>query len=1221
MEINKAEGLASSQASENNRDVQGDIQTATELYGEQLKALTRVIARIRESLDLETIFKTTGTELRQLLYCDRVAVLRFYPQLNWQCEFVSEDVGGMWMSALHEQVQDHCFGEKFASQYEQGKIKVISDIYQNNLSDCYIKLLERFQVRACVMAPMLRGEQLWGLLCIHQCSSAREWISPEIEFVKQIAEHLGVALQHTDLLAQARSQIEQQKALAGVIARIRESLDLQTIFKNTATEVRQLLKADRVGVFRFYPELDWVGEFVSEDVASEWDSAMKARIHDHCFGNQFAPAYQNGKINVMPDIYASSATECHIEILEKFQVRANVVAPLLKGKQLWGLLCIHQCSAPRYWETSEIEFVQQIAGQLSVAIQQAEYLNQVEIQATELAKAAERDRAAERQKSLAKTIEKIRQSLDLKTIFETAAVEIRQIIEADRAVIYRFNPDWSGEFVVESMVSNWVSLVEQQWQQPEVHKNISECSIKYLAKAPITDTYLKDTQGGSFTRGEIFRACDDIYAAGFSDCYIKVLESYQARAYVIIAIYHGQKLWGLLAVYQNSAPRHWQDNEVYLLTQIGTQLGVALQQVEYFQQVEAQAAQLEKAAERQRALATTVDKIRQSLDIDSIFQATTQEVRRLLNVERVAIYRFYGDWSGEFVADSLADGWTPLVKTQPTIEKTFIEAASSGRYPRNETFVPILQGEKLWGLLVAYQSSQPRYWEQEEVNLLAQVGVQLGVALQQAETLKQVQAQAQRLSRSTEREKALATTVEKIRQSLDLQTIFATTTQEVRSLLEVERVAIYCFGTGAGGDFLAESVADEWMPLVNNPFLIKYDLIQLTKGRLSAHNRSVAVHDIYQEGYSEYQLAFLEQIQARAYTIVPIFQGDKLWGLLAAYQNTKPRQWLEDEVSLLAQIGLQLGVALQQAELLEQTRLQKEKLNQALFELQHTQTQLIQGEKMAGLGQLVAGIAHEINNPINFIYGNLSHVSEYTEHLLRTLSLYQQKFPEPGVEIQQQAKNIDLDFITEDLPKTLNSMESGAERILQLIESLRSFSRLDHAQMKPVDIHEGIDSTLLILQHRLKFKPDVQAIEVIKKYGDLPLVECYPAQLNQVFMNLLGNAIDAIETECKENYSAPNDRKYYRPQIVIHTQVLQSEKILICINDNGCGVLESVRSRVFDPFFTTKELGKGTGLGLSISYQIIVEKHGGKIECFSEAGKGAEFWIEIPIKYSGNKEY
>lgn len=1221
MEENQAaEALASSQAAENSRNVEIDIQRTNEPYGEQLKALTRVIARVRESLDLETIFKTTVTELRQLLYCDRALVLRFYPELNWQGEFISEDVGGMWISTLHEQVQDDCFAEKFASQYQQGKIKVISDIYQNNLSDCYIQLLERFQIRACIIAPLLKGEQLWGLLCIHQCSSVRSWEAREIEFVKQIAEHLGVALQHNELLAQARSQIEQQKALVSVIARIRESLDLQIIFKNTATEVRQLLKADRVGVFRFYPELDWEGEFVSEDVASGWSSAMSARIHDHCFGDQFAPAYQNGRISVMPDIYQSGATDCHIEILEKFQVRANLVAPLLQGKELWGLLCIHQCNAPRYWESSEIEFVQQIADQLSVAIQQAKYLNQVEVQATELAKAAERDRAAERQKNLAKTIEKIRRSFDLETIFNTAVGEIRQILEAERAVIYRFNPDWSGEFAVESVSSGWIRLVEQQWEQPELRQNISDCSIKYLSKSTTTDTYLQDTEGGRFARGELFRTCEDIYNAGFSNCYLKVLESYQARAYAIIAIHHGHKLWGLLAVFQNSAPRRWQDDDIYLLTQIGTQLGVALQQVEYFRQVEAQAAQLEKAAERQRALATTVDKIRQSLDIDSIFQATTQEVRRLLNVERVAIYRFYLDWSGEFVADSLVDGWTPLVKTQPTIEKTFIEAAIAGRYPRNETFVPILQGEKLWGLLVAYQSSQPRYWEQEEVNLLAQVGVQLGVALQQAETLKQVQAQAAQLARATEREKALATTVEKIRQSLDLQTIFATTTQEVRSLLEVDRVAIYCFTTESGGEFLAESVAEEWMPLIGNPLLIKYNFIQSIKGGLSARDRGIAIHDIYKEGYSEHQLAFLEQIQARAYTIVPILRGEKLWGLLAAYQNTKPRQWLDDEVSLLRQIGLQLGVALQQAELLEQTRSQTEKLNQALKELQLTQTQLIQGEKMAGLGQLVAGIAHEINNPINFIYGNLTHVGDYTEHLLDVLNLYQQKFPEPGIEIQQQAKNIDLDFITEDLPKTLDSMESGAERILKLIDSLRSFSRLDHAEMKPVDIHEGIDSTLLILQHRLKLKPDCPAIEVIRKYANLPHIECYAAQLNQVFMNLLGNAIDAIEMECKEKYLANNNTKFYRPQIIIHTQILQEGKILICIADNGCGVAQEVRSRVFDPFFTTKELGKGTGLGLSISYQIIVEKHGGKIECFSEPGKGAQFWIEIPSKHSGSRE-
>ncbi|MEA5570513.1 GAF domain-containing protein [Calothrix sp. UHCC 0171] len=1199
-----AKALESNQTAEVNKD----IQKTQQCCGEKLKALARVISRIRESLDLETIFKTTVTELRELLCTDRVAVFRFFPDLDWEGEFVSEDINGVWDSVIHSQVRDCCFGEKFVSLYQQEKISVISDIYQDCSQDCYVELLEKFQIRACITAPLLQGEQLWGLLCVHQCSGIREWLNSEVEFVRQIAEHLGVALQHAELLAQARYQIEQQKALASVIARIRDSLDLQTIFKNTAIEVRNLLKADRVGVFYFDPESDWEGEFVSEDVAPEYDSAMATRIYDHCFGEYFAPQYSNGRINVISDIYSHEYSDCYIKILEKFQVRANVVAPLLKGKELWGLLCIHQCVAPRHWENSEIEFVQQIAGQLSVAIQQAQYLEQTQLQTAQLVEAAERDRAAERQKVVSDTIEKIRRSFDLEQIFQAACQEVRKLLEVDRAVVYRFNPDWSGEFVAESVTEGWTLLVQQQWEQPELRANVSECSLKHLATVPTTDTHLQETEGGNFARGELFRTCHDIYNAGFSDCYVRVLESYQARAYIIIAIYHGQKLWGLLAVFQNSAPRHWQDYEIHLLLQISTQVGVALQQSEYFQQVKAQSAQLEKAANRQRALATTVDKIRQSLDIETIFQTTTQEVRRLLNVDRVAIYRFYPGWSGEFVADSIVDGWMQLGKTQPTTEKPLLEVAKTGKYPRNETFVPILQGEKIWGLLVAYQNSQPRYWEEEEVNLLAQVGVQLGVALQQAETLKQVQAQAAQLARAAEREKALAMTVEKIRQSLDLHVIFATTTQEVRSLLEVERVAIYCFYADGSGEFLAESVAEEWMPLVGNPFLMKNTTIREFQSDLYGQYQTVAVNDIYAQGYSDRQLAFLEQIQAHAYVIVPIFQGEQLWGLLAAYQNGKSRQWLEDEISLLVQIGLQLGVALQQAELLEQTTLQKEKLNQTLKELQETQTQLIQGEKMAGLGQLVAGIAHEINNPINFIYGNLSHVGEYSEHLMRLLNLYQKEFPGTGQEIKALARKIDLDYILEDLPKTLGSMQFGAERILQLVESLQTFSQLDRAEMRLVDIHKGIDSTLLILQHRLRATSTSTTIEVVKQYGKLPHVECYAAQLNQVFMNLLGNAIDAVETKYKEE-------QLEIPKIVIHTDVLDTKVIRICISDNGCGIPEGLRSRIFDPFFTTKEPGKGTGLGLSISYKIIVDKHGGKIACFSEPGKGTKFVIEIPVKH------
>ncbi|BAY36183.1 two-component sensor histidine kinase [Nostoc sp. NIES-2111] len=996
-------------------------------------------------------------------------------------------------------------------------------------------------------------------------------------------------------------QLDMKTALSMIIARIRQSLDIEAILQITVTEVRQLLQTDRVGVLRFYPELGWEGEFIYEDVGSEWSSVLTAKLGDRCFGEEFAQPYQYGQITATADIYEPRISDCQIQTLEKFQVRANITAPLMKGKDLWGLLCIHQCGKPRQWDASEIEFVQLIAEHLGVALQQAEYLEQVKAQSAQLAQAKAREKAAQWQRSMAIAIEKIRQSLDLESIFLTSTTEIRNLVNADRVAIYRFNPDWSGEFVFESVADGWVSLIDEQVKNAEIRKNVSECSAKDLATIPVVDTYLQQTEGGLFTKCEIYRVCNDIYDAGFSDCYIKVLESYQARAYVIIAIYHAQKLWGLLAIYQNTSKREWQEDEVYLLTQISTQLGVALQQAEYLQQLQTQAAELTKAAERQRALANTVEKIRHSLDIDTIFKTATQEVLGLLEVERVAIYRFYPDWSGEFVADSIIDGWTPIVKPQPVTERLLLQRTQAGKYARNEVFVPISQGDKLWGLLVAYQNSQPRYWQDEEINLLAQVGVQLGVALQQAETVKQMQVQAAQLAKAAQREKALASTVEKIRHSLDLNTIFATSTQEVRRLLEVDRVIIYRFQPDWSGEFVAESLAEGWTPVKQLQPVVTNDYLQRTQGGYFVNGKILVIKDIYGSDYSQYHIALIEAMEARAYIIVPIFQGDKLWGLLGAYQNINPRDWQEDEVDLLVQIGTQLGVGIQQAELLEKTQRQKEEIIYTLKELQVTQSQLIQSEKMAGLGQLVAGFAHEINNPISFIYGNITYVHEHIDNLFKLLNIYQQK-----IELKEEVTAIDLDYIAEDVPKILNSMRLGAERISQLVLSLRTFARLDEAEMKPVNLHEGIDSTLLIVQHRLQENTSHSLIEVVKEYGSLPEVMCYAAQMNQVFMNIINNAIDAIE------HSQNARKKNKKPQIKISTK-LEKQTIIICIADNGCGIPEKMRSRIFEPFFTTKQPGQGTGLGLSISYQIVVEKHGGQIKCISEAGKGTEFWIEIPV--------
>ena len=286
-------------------------------------------------------------------------------------------------------------------------------------------------------------------------------------------------------------------------------------------------------------------------------------------------------------------------------------------------------------------------------------------------------------------------------------------------------------------------------------------------------------------------------------------------------------------------------------------------------------------------------------------------------------------------------------------------------------------------------------------------------------------------------------------------------------------------------------------------------------------------------------------------------------------------------------------------------------LQQTFIELKNTQAQLIQTEKMSSLGQLVAGVAHEINNPVNFIYGNITHAYEYSQELLELISLYQEHFPEPGDNIQEKISDMELEFVLNDLPKTLISMKMGAQRIREIVLSLRNFSRLDEADMKEVDIHEGIESTLLILQNRLKAKPEHPAIQFIKKYGNLPVVECYAGQLNQVFMNIINNAIDALDSYYRDR--RPQEIANNPAQIIITTTVSNNNLVLLEIADNGPGMTEETKQKLFDPFFTTKPVGKGTGLGLSISYQIINKKHQGKLWCDSQPGEGTQFFIEIPV--------
>jgi PAS domain S-box-containing protein len=455
-----------------------------------------------------------------------------------------------------------------------------------------------------------------------------------------------------------------------------------------------------------------------------------------------------------------------------------------------------------------------------------------------------------------------------------------------------------------------------------------------------------------------------------------------------------------------------------------------------------------------------------------------------------------------------------------------------------------------------------------------------------------------------------------IRNSLDLEKILETTVWEIRDLLEIDR----CYFLW----YKQEFPTPEWEVVKEAKIASLPSVVELYPGdALHPISENVLQTEVLRVDNVDTceQIELLRFFIALEYMSVLILRvktaSGKIGALVLAHCR-ESRGWKDSEVELLQAVANQVAIAIEQAELYAQTResariatAKSLELEQTISKLQKTQAQLVQSEKMSSLGQLVAGVAHEINNPVSFIYGNLFPAKDYIEDLLGLIELYQQHYPEPPSEIEEEIETIELDFVVEDLPRLFNSMKIGADRIRDIVKSLRIFSRLDESDLKEVELHENIDSTLMILQSRLKEKPNRPAIELVKQYGKLPKVECYPGQLNQVFMHLIANAIDALEAR---------DRGRSFEEIVanpstcwVKTSPVNNKAVQIRIADNGIGISSEALSKIFDPFYTTKAVGSGTGLGLSISYQVVVEKHGGSLRCVSEEGVGTEFVIEIPL--------
>lgn len=764
---------------------------------------------------------------------------------------------------------------------------------------------------------------------------------------------------------------------------------------------------------------------------------------------------------------------------------------------------------------------------------------------------------------------RIRQSLELQEILSVTAAEVRAFLKTDRVKIYRFEPDGSGQVIAESVSQNRLpSLLNLHFPAGDIPPAARELFVKVRQRSivdipaqRITLSRFEDVETtGDLTVEEVrSRSIEDILQRPVDPCHVEYLTGMGVQSSLVIPILYQKQLWGLLASH-HSQPKTFHEEALQIIQMVTEQLSIAIGQSHLLSQSREQ-------ARREAFLHRISTLLHSSLNIEQILQMGLEAI---VTMVQGSGGRLYLTPTPHDAAQLYTYGVQPrqLDKVSPTF----------------------LEEHPVWQHLLSQETEEQK--QQWQLEFSSDLGLERSD--KQQPTLKAVaniyeEVELETLSphfHSTSVRSLLILPLQSGRQTLGCLSLF-------RNAIDTDILWAGKFNLDGRHDRVRNSF-EAWRELKQNQ---------------AREWTSEDIELIWSSGM-HLEMALMQN---------RLYQYERQQRLLVEMRNREldvARTIAEEARSKLEQEILsrqRIEEALRKLTLQERERAWQ--LEQTLVELQRTQAQLVQNEKMASLGQLVAGVAHEINNPTSFIYGNIHPARDYAQGLLHLLQLYTKHYPNPVAEIAEQLEIIDPDFIAEDFPKLLASMQEGADRICQIVLSLRNFSRLDEGELKAVDIHHGIDNTLLILEHRLKPQPNRSEIQIFKNYGQLPLVECYPGQLNQVFMNLFSNAIDALEELNVSQLNLEGREAYLQPTtlwIWVCTEVIDQKRVLVRIADNGCGIAADVQAKIFDPFFTTKPPGRGTGLGLSISYRIVADRHGGKLWCKSTLGEGTEFAIELP---------
>ncbi|BAY82018.1 methyl-accepting chemotaxis sensory transducer with phytochrome sensor [Calothrix parasitica NIES-267] len=894
--------------------------------------LSSVLNQIRKATNLEELVQLTTAVVKEKIQSDRVMLYRFNSSSSGVV--LGESIANGWTPAMGETIPAMIFGLDAREEYLEAVS--INDIKEVELTAYKAQILEKFQVTASLSIPIFVKDTVWGLLGIQNCVTARQWEEREISLLSQVSTEISYKLESFELEKKLEQQAQEFKSITKVIDKIQLASSLDKLFRTTTQEVRELIKCDRLAVYRF--DADWSGEFVAESVANGWvplvGPGIKTIWEDTHLQETKGGRYRQHETLVANDIYEMNHAPCHVEILEQFQVKAYVIVPLFAGQKLWGLLGAYQNSGTYEWQEDQVKLLRQIAINLGVAVSQAEFARESEDKSRQLAK------TAERQQSLITLTRKIGEGLAAKVtnysqfngILQTTVYEVRRLLGTDRTVVYRFNEDWSGDFIAESVGKNWKPFAETEIDQDLLQENGHCDSLRSLNEIKNQDTYLQDNQGGRYKNKTSF-VVNDVEKEGFPPCYKELLDQFEAKAYLTVPIFHGDKLWGLLASYQHGETRHWEEFEVTAMEQIAVLLAVAMQQSQTLDKYQEQSKKIELAVNRDRALSKVIDKIRQSLDIDSIFLTTTQEMRALLKTDRVAVYRLNPDYSGEFVAESISPGWLPLVDRQHQIRRL-----------------------------------------QESVNSCTRM----------------------------------------------------------RTLFQSNEI-----GTSSIDPYLQTSL-----------------------GSKGSENQSYVVSDIYAKGFNDCYLQVLEQYQCKAYAIVPIYKGQNLWGMLAAYQNDGPREWEDEEVKLLTQISNQLSVALQQVEFLQQLQTQSSQVAEAAAREKQAREYL-----QTGAMKLLSAVRPALNGDLTVRapitedeLGTIADAYNNTLQALRQIVLQVQAAAQQVAETSGNS-NISLNGLTDLAQQQSREISGALTEIQQMVDSTQEVvANAESVQVAVQKANQTVDS-------------------------------------------------------------------------------------------------------------------------------------------------------------------